>query len=75
MVAVLEGHNGTLGVFARTPTEAGALALTLAVNGVHGRYFNPKDLLDGLLNLQFVGVGGNLEGNFTFVDLAVALFG
>ena len=72
--AVLQGDDGALGVLARTPPEAGALALASSVDGVNGVNLDVEDGFNGVLDFRLVGAWCHLEGVLTFVDQTVALF-
>src|SRR5215218_6452598 len=67
-------HDGALGGLALThPVAAGALALALAVEGVHAEDLHVEDLLDRDLDLRFVGVRPDDERVLVLVQQAVAL--
>src|SRR5215218_8006961 len=67
-------HDGALGGLALThPVAAGALALALAVQGVHAEHLHVEDLLDRDLDLRLVGVRPDDERVLVLVQQAVAL--
>src|SRR5215218_9233740 len=69
-------HDGALGGLALThPVAAGALALALAVEGVHAENLHVEDLLDRDLDLRLVGVRPDDERVLVLVQEAVALLG
>src|SRR5439155_59366 len=63
-VAGLEGDDGALGVGPGAVAEVApvALALPLAVQGVHLGHLHPEDVLDRLSDLDAVGAGMDDEG-------------
>src|SRR5215217_3301548 len=67
-------HDGALGGLALThPVATGALALALAVEGVHAEDLHVEDLLDRDLDLGLVGVRPDDERVLVLVQQAVAL--
>src|SRR4051794_10708302 len=72
-VARLQADERALGVLALPVAVAGALALALAVGGVHVQYPDVEDLLDRDLDLGLVGLGADQEGVGPLFDQAVAL--
>src|SRR5687768_9144969 len=74
-VALGQADDRALGVVARAVAELRALALALAVAGVHARHGDAEDLLDRDLDLGLVGVGRDDERVLVAVEEAVALLG
>src|ERR1700735_4751341 len=72
-VTLGEGHDGALGVNPLAPAEPGTTPLALPVEGVHAGHLDPEHLLDRLLDLRLVGVGGHDERVLALVEKAVAL--
>src|ERR1700753_1725532 len=68
-----EGDDGALGVDPLAPAEPGTAPLALPVEGVHAGHLDPEHLLDRLLDLRLVGVGGDHERVLALVEQAVAL--
>src|SRR5690625_967608 len=61
VAALTESHVGALGGLTDAEAGTGALALALAVSGVHGVDLHAEDLLDGIFNLGLVGIRCNVE--------------
>src|ERR1700744_4138089 len=72
-VALGEGHDGALGVNPLAPAEPGTPPLALPVEGVHAGHLDPEHILDRLLDLRLVGIGGDHERVLALVEKAVAL--
>src|ERR687889_719631 len=74
-VTVSQLHHRALGRLALTEARPGALALALAVGGVHRQHADVEDLLDRDLDLGLVGVRVDQERVPVLVENAVALLG
>src|SRR4051812_47627718 len=74
-VTVSQLHHGALGRLALTEAGARALALALAVGGVHRQHADVEDLLDRDLDLGLVRVRVDEERVPVLVENAVALLG
>src|SRR5947207_6865209 len=74
-VAVSQLDHRPLGVLALAPTGAGALALALAVERIHGEDTDIEDLLNSDLDLGLVGIRVDQERVPVAVQFAVALLG
>src|SRR5919112_5338019 len=74
-VTVSQLDHRALGRLALTEAGPGALALALAVGGVHRQHADVEDLLDRDLDLGLVGVRANQERVPVLVENAVALLG
>src|SRR5829696_10271855 len=75
-VAGSDGDDGALGVLAPPHLRApAALALALAVDGVHAQNLHVEDLLDSDLDLGLVRLGQHDEGVLVAVEQPVALLG
>src|SRR4051794_17638015 len=72
-IARLEADERALGVLALPVAVAGALALALAVGGVHVQHPDVEDLLDRDLDLGLVGLRADQEGVGPLLDQPVAL--
>src|SRR3954463_10751150 len=75
LTACGQRDDGALGALARAVSGTGALALALAVGGVHRRDLDLEDLLDGDLDLGLVRVGVNDERVDVVLDQPVGLLG
>src|SRR4051794_14055127 len=74
-VTVSQLHHRALGRLALTEPGLGALALALAVRGVHRQHADVEDLLDRDLDLGLVRVRVDQERVPVLVENAVALLG
>src|SRR5215213_6877478 len=74
-VAVSQLDHRALGRLALPEARPGALALALAVRGVHGQHADVEDLLDRDLDLRLVRVRVDQERVPVLVENAVALLG
>src|SRR3954467_15985731 len=74
-VTVSQLDHRALGRLALTEARPGALALALAVRGVHGQHVHVEDLLDRDLDLGLVRVRADEERVPVLVENAVALLG
>src|SRR3954466_14132843 len=74
-VTVSQLDHRALGRLALTEARPGALALALAVRGVHGQHAHVEDLLDRDLDLRLVRVRVDEERVPVLVENAVALLG
>src|SRR3954447_5253166 len=74
-VTVSQLDHRALGRLALTEAGPGALALALAVRGVHGQHADVEDLLDRDLDLGLVRVRADEERVPVLVENAVALLG
>src|SRR4051794_16817947 len=61
LVAALEGHDGLLPALATTDEAADAALLAADHLGVHVGHLDVEERLDGLADLDLVGVVGHLE--------------
>src|ERR1700727_3940316 len=73
LAAGRQRHDGALGALALSVPAAGALALALAVRGVHSGHLDRKDLLDRDLDLRLVRVRGHQKRVHVVIDQTVGL--
>src|SRR5699024_11182920 len=72
--ALPESDVRALGGLTHAEAGTGAVALALAVSGVHGVDLHAEDLLDGIFNLGLVGIRCNVERVNVLVHQTVGLF-
>src|SRR6478672_8540415 len=75
LAAGRQRHDGALGALPLAVSGPGALALALAVGGVHRYHLDRKDLLDSDFDLRLVRVGVHQERVHVVIDQAVGLLG
>src|ERR1700759_2194102 len=73
LAAGRQRHDGALGALPLAVAASGALALALAVRGVHRGHLDRKDLLDRNLDLRLVRVRVHQERVHVVVDQSVGL--